>query len=229
MSMNINNWVLLIAYWIGIGLQERYKNHLWSKSIGHVYNIPTMQFFTGISRYTQSKSYMLSLTESVWEFRNNALWDTHQHVLLQALQTEKATQHISSRWNLSRITTINLHPVEQLRYYSPNQCYQHPDHHFWRAALSFHLCCLQSQHKNVVNCKQIHHQAVQSSNPAISAKSTFSAECCTDDSKRRSKVISRFMIDKTLFSAKPDHTVPLYWNIFESHHYNLTKDLSHCK
>ena len=31
--------------------------------IGHVINIPTMQFFTGISRHTQSKSYMLSLTK----------------------------------------------------------------------------------------------------------------------------------------------------------------------
>ena len=40
-------------------------------TIGHVNNIPTMQFFTGISRYTQSKSYMVSLTECVWEFRNN--------------------------------------------------------------------------------------------------------------------------------------------------------------
>ena len=46
--------------------------------IGHVNNIPTMQFFIGISRNTQSKSYMLSLmTECVWEFRNIALWDTH--------------------------------------------------------------------------------------------------------------------------------------------------------
>ena len=45
-------------------------------SIGHVNNIPTMQLITGISRNTQSKSYMLSLTECDWEFRNNALWDT---------------------------------------------------------------------------------------------------------------------------------------------------------
>ena len=45
--------------------------------IGHVHNIPTMQFSTGISRNTQSKTYMLSLTECVWDFRNDALWDTH--------------------------------------------------------------------------------------------------------------------------------------------------------
>ena len=56
-----------------------------------VSNIPTMQFFTGISRNTQLKS---SLTECVWVinlflykfmvqvFMNNALYDTHKHILL---------------------------------------------------------------------------------------------------------------------------------------------------
>ena len=39
----------------------------------HVDNIPTMQFFAGIS----TKSYTPSLTEWVWDFQNNALWDTH--------------------------------------------------------------------------------------------------------------------------------------------------------
>ena len=43
--------------------------------IGHVNNIFTMQFFTGISRNTQSKPYMLSLTGCVGDFQNNALWD----------------------------------------------------------------------------------------------------------------------------------------------------------
>ena len=43
--------------------------------IGHVNNIPTMQFPSGVSRRnTQSKSDMLSLTEYVWDFQNNALW-----------------------------------------------------------------------------------------------------------------------------------------------------------
>ena len=52
------------------------------RSIGHVNNIPTKQFFTGISRNTQSKFYnTLSLPECVWDFRNKALWDTHQHAL----------------------------------------------------------------------------------------------------------------------------------------------------
>ena len=45
--------------------------------IGHVHIIPTMQFFTGTSRNTQSKSYMLSLTECDRDFQNIALWDTH--------------------------------------------------------------------------------------------------------------------------------------------------------
>ena len=46
--------------------------------IGQVSNIPTMQFFTGIARNTQSKqSYTLLLTECEWEFQNNALWDTY--------------------------------------------------------------------------------------------------------------------------------------------------------
>ena len=40
--------------------------------IGHVNNIPTMQFFIGISRTTLSEYYMLLLTECVWGFRNNA-------------------------------------------------------------------------------------------------------------------------------------------------------------
>ena len=51
--------------------------------LGHANNIPTMQSFTGIFRDTQSKSYMLkrqtakSLTECVWEFRNDGLCGTH--------------------------------------------------------------------------------------------------------------------------------------------------------
>ena len=51
--------------------------------IGHFNNIHAMQFFPGVSRNTRSKSYMPSLTECVWEFQNNALWDTHQHALLK--------------------------------------------------------------------------------------------------------------------------------------------------
>ena len=56
--------------------------------IGHVNNIPTMQFFPGISRNSQSKSQMLSLTECVWDIQNNALWDTH--CLLSELVTHLA-------------------------------------------------------------------------------------------------------------------------------------------
>ena len=52
--------------------------------MGHVDNIPTMQFFTEISRNTQSISYMLSLNVSVWDFQDNALWDTHKHAPLSS-------------------------------------------------------------------------------------------------------------------------------------------------
>ena len=45
--------------------------------IEHVNKIPTMQFFTGIFKNTQSELYMLSLTEWVCDFQNNVLWDTH--------------------------------------------------------------------------------------------------------------------------------------------------------
>ena len=44
-----------------------------------------MQFFTGISRITHSKSHMPSLTESIWKFRNDELWDTHYHALLKLI------------------------------------------------------------------------------------------------------------------------------------------------
>ena len=41
-----------------------------------------MQFFSGISSNIKAID-MLSLTECVWDFQNNALWDTHQHALLK--------------------------------------------------------------------------------------------------------------------------------------------------
>ena len=71
--------------------------------MGHVCYIPTMQFFTGISRNTQSKSYtntMLSLTECVWNFKNDALWDTHQHALLFNHRQSSQTKH--HEWNLCK-------------------------------------------------------------------------------------------------------------------------------
>ena len=38
-----------------------------------VNNIPTMQFFSGISKNTQSKSYMLALTECIWVHGNSKI------------------------------------------------------------------------------------------------------------------------------------------------------------
>ena len=46
--------------------------------------MPTVQFFIRISRNTQSHSYLLSMSECVWDFQNNAFWDIHQHALFQS-------------------------------------------------------------------------------------------------------------------------------------------------
>ena len=43
--------------------------------IGHVYNIPTTQFWAASTRDPQSQSFMLLMTEYVWESQNNAFWD----------------------------------------------------------------------------------------------------------------------------------------------------------
>ena len=69
----------------------------------HVYNVFTMQFLSGISRNTQSRSDMLSLptsgksrhlAECVWDFQNDVLWDTHQNApLLFAQATKQALCH----------------------------------------------------------------------------------------------------------------------------------------
>ena len=53
--------------------------------MGHVNSIPTMQFLSGISRNTQSMSYMLSLTVCDWEFQNIALWDTNLYALMKMI------------------------------------------------------------------------------------------------------------------------------------------------
>ena len=49
-----------------------------------------MQSFTGNSENTQSKSYMLSLTEYLWEFQNDALLDTHALFARNSLSLEYA-------------------------------------------------------------------------------------------------------------------------------------------
>ena len=59
-----------------------YPNNHCKQVIGRVNNSPTMQFFTGISRNTQLKLNMPSLTECVRDFQNNALWDIHLHAIL---------------------------------------------------------------------------------------------------------------------------------------------------
>ena len=49
---------------------------LFRSPIWRINEYPATHYFTGISRNTQSKSYMLSLAERVWEFRSHALRDT---------------------------------------------------------------------------------------------------------------------------------------------------------
>ena len=49
-----------------IGRLTRAKFLIGNSQMGHVNKIPTMQSFTGVSRNTESKSCMLSLTECVW-------------------------------------------------------------------------------------------------------------------------------------------------------------------
>ena len=36
---------------------------------------------------SQDPMYMLSLTEFVWDFQNNALWDTQKHAILSSYVT----------------------------------------------------------------------------------------------------------------------------------------------
>ena len=44
---------------------------------------PQCNFSLELLDILKSKFYMLSLSEFVWEFQNNALWDTHEHALLK--------------------------------------------------------------------------------------------------------------------------------------------------
>ena len=51
--------------------------HSRTQEYGMLTTFPQCKFLHWISRNTQSKSYMVSLTECVRDFQNNALWDTH--------------------------------------------------------------------------------------------------------------------------------------------------------
>ena len=75
-----------IGYWISLLYRRKERNMILEQAdffpkqippilgkltafpIGHVDNIPTMQFFTGISRNTQLKSYAII----DWDFQNHA-------------------------------------------------------------------------------------------------------------------------------------------------------------
>ena len=86
--------------------------------IWHVNNIPTMQLFTGISRYTESKLYMLSLTECIWDFQNNALWDTHQHTLLTEREAKKSLANLETEQSELFIAITVTHAQEGLNHHN---------------------------------------------------------------------------------------------------------------
>ena len=92
--------------------QNIIQNTLHYCIIGCVYNIPTMQFLTGISRNTQSKSYMLSFTEFVWDFQNNALWDN------QSIFLFFTPVHLIRSWSKSMklISLIQSNPLQKHTY-----------------------------------------------------------------------------------------------------------------
>ena len=60
-------------------------------SLEHINNIPVTQCFTGISRNTQSKSYILSLTECVWNFQI-----MHQGILINILWSAYSLRGLGS-------------------------------------------------------------------------------------------------------------------------------------
>ena len=71
---------------------KRLRKYFLYSIIGHVNDIPTTKLFTGIPRKTQSKYYMLSLTEYVWEFQNNALWDILKYMSIGEIQCKDGKQ-----------------------------------------------------------------------------------------------------------------------------------------
>ena len=99
------------------------------RPIGHVNTIPTMQFFTEISRNTQANSYMLSMTEYVWEFQNDVLLDTQRLDTVCLLDDSlrerafhyRALQGISAvhlQRTLTRETTMGCYSHKCLEYTS---------------------------------------------------------------------------------------------------------------
>ena len=63
--------------WGKVDYQRAVQRKSSKAAIRYVNNILIMKFLTGISRNTQSKFCMLSLTECVRDFENYVLWGTH--------------------------------------------------------------------------------------------------------------------------------------------------------
>ena len=80
-TMSFNKVLVLFSDFANLftwSIEEDISYAIW-KAIGHIHNIPTMQFFTGrgVSRNTQSKSYMLSSTDCVWDFKKMHCGNSH--------------------------------------------------------------------------------------------------------------------------------------------------------
>ena len=74
-----------------------------------------MQFCTGLSIKSQSKSYTRSFTECVWDFQNNAWWDTDWYALLwNLIRTENNIQHYE-------VSTPQVSYGDCIHYIDPNQ------------------------------------------------------------------------------------------------------------
>ena len=65
---------------------QAFSYMLWFVNIGYVDEYLTMQFFTGTFRITLSQGHKYAIIDwVVWDFQNNAFWDTNVHALFGAV------------------------------------------------------------------------------------------------------------------------------------------------
>ena len=120
---------------------------------GHVNIVHMMQFINAISRNTQSKTYMLSLTECVWEFQNHALWDTHWHVLLGEGVSAQSSNQMELKNCVIKLRTkcyscIGIHNLQSGAYISKNYTHYYlPDWAYLGQKLSQNIVIVWSEPK----------------------------------------------------------------------------------
>ena len=91
------------------------QKHKWR---GHVNNIDTMQFLTGIPRNSQSRSYMPSLTECVWKSQKYCI--VGYYLICPIEKTHRHTNSVSWRPKLSSIVEQNLYSVSTQHLWNDN-------------------------------------------------------------------------------------------------------------